>query len=138
MPIRVAVPLVKNISEKRQNGNLLQAWVVVNPFVISTNIKKIFITDNNTIATIFNEADFTQGNTAGSADQVSILNPAFGIFTAYFFRLDVQKWRLTLNRNGPDQNDVVIPNKSIIRFQKILSGSSTITLKGTARVAVYQ
>jgi hypothetical protein len=138
MPIRVGVSLAKNNSIKRQNGNLLQAWVVGNPFVNSTNIKKIFVTDNNTIATIFNELNFTQGTTAGSSDGVSIFNPNFATFTAYFFRSDVQKWRLSLNRTGPDQNDVVIPNKSIVRFQKILAGSSTITLKGTARVGVYQ
>jgi hypothetical protein len=137
MPIVVAVPLSKNSSQKRQNGNLLQAWVVVNPFAASTNTKKLFVTSNNTIATIFNELDFTQGSTGGSADQLSIFNPLLGTFTAYFFRLDVQKWRLVLNRSGPDQNDVVIPNKTILRFTKIISGSSTITLKGSARVGVY-
>ena len=137
MPIRVAVPLRKNNSQKRQNGNLLQAWVVVNPFVTLTNTKKLFVTSNNTIATIFNELDFAQGNTAGLADQIAIFNSVSGVFIQYFFRLDVQKWRFSSNRGGPDQNDVVIPNKSIIRFQKILGGSSTITLKGSARVGVY-
>jgi hypothetical protein len=136
MPIRVAVPLVKNISQKRQNGNLSQAWVVVNPFVNSTNTRKIFVTDNNTIGTIFNELDFTQGNTAGSADQLRIFTS--GIFISYFFRLDVQKWRLGSNRSGPDQNDFVIANSSIISFTKVSTGSKTITLKGSARVGVYQ
>jgi hypothetical protein len=138
MPIQVAVPLKNNNSLKKQNGNLLQAWVVVNPFVASTNTKKLFVTSNNTIATIFNESDFTAGSTAGSSDQIAIFNPVSGAFIQYFLRLDVQKWRLSTNRSGPDQNDVVIPNKTIIRFSKILSGSSTITLKGSARVGIYQ
>jgi len=133
MPIRVAVPLGKNNSLKRQNGNLLQGWVVT---FNQLNAKKIFVQDNNTIGTIFNELDFTQASAAGSADQLRIF--ISGIYVNYFFRSDVQKWRLSSNRNGPDQENVVIDNKSIIAFTKVSSGSKTITLKGTARVGVYQ
>jgi hypothetical protein len=81
--------------------------------------------------------DFLQGTTAGSADQIRIFSIRTGSFLNYFFRSDVQKWRLSLNRTGPDQENVVIDNKSIIAFTKIISGSKTITLKGTARVGVY-
>ena len=133
MSIRVAVPLGKNNSLKRQNGNLLQGWVVT---LSQLNAKKIFVQDNNTIGTIFNELDFTQASAAGSADQLRIF--ISGTFVNYFFRSDVQKWRLSSNRNGPDQENVVIDNKSIIAFTKVSSGSKTITLKGTARVGVYQ
>ena len=133
MPIRVGVPLAKNTSIKRQNSNLLQEWVVTQG---ETNAKKIFIQGNNTIGTIFNELDFTQGSTGGSSDQLRIF--ISGSFINYFFRSDVQKWRLSNNRSGPDQENVVIDNKSIIDFIKVLSGSKTITLKETARVGVYQ
>jgi len=133
MPIQVAVPLAKNNSIKRQNGNLLQGWVVT---FGQTNAKKLFASNNNTIGTIFNELDFTQGTASGTADQIRIYTS--GSFVNYFFRSDVQKWRLSLNRNGPDQENVVIDNKNIIAFQKIISGSKTITLKETARVGVYQ
>jgi len=134
MPIRVAVPLKKNNSIKRQNQNLLQQWVVTYG---QLNGIKLFVQSNNTIGTIFDELDFLQGNTAGSADQIRIFSIRFGTFTNYFFRADVQKWRLSLNRTGPDQENVVIDNNSIIAFTKIISGSKTITLKGTARVGVY-
>jgi glycosidase len=133
MPIRVAVPMAKSNSIKRQNENLLQGWVVT---LSQLNAKKIFVKDNNTIGTIFNELDFTQASAAGSADQLRIF--ISGSFVNYFFRSDVQKWRLSSNRNGPDQENVVIDNKSIIAFTKVSSGSKTITLKGTARVGVYQ
>jgi hypothetical protein len=134
MPIRVGVPLAKNNSIKRQNANLLQGWVVSQGIL---NGRKIFIQSNNTIGTIFNELDFTQGTTAGSSDQLRIFSIS-GSFVNYFFRSDVQKWRLSSNRNGPDQENVVIDNKSIIAFTKVASGSKTITLKETARVGVYQ
>ena len=134
MPIRVGVPLEKNNSIKRQNANLLQGWVVSQGIL---NGRKIFIQSNNTIGTIFNELDFTQGTTAGSSDQLRIFSIS-GSFVNYFFRSDVQKWRLSSNRNGPDQENVVIDNKSIIAFTKVASGSKTITLKETARVGVYQ
>jgi hypothetical protein len=134
MPIRVAVPLKKNNSIKRQNENLLQGWVVTFGQI---NGKKLFVKSNNTIGTIFNELDFTQGNTAGSSDQIRIFSIISGSFISYFFRSDVQKWRLSNNRSGPDQENVVIDNKSIITFTKVLSGSKTITLKEIARVGVY-
>lgn len=133
MPIRVGVPLAKNTSIKRQNSNLLQEWVVTQG---ETNAKKIFVQDNNTIGTIFNELNFTQATAAGNADQLRIF--ISGSFINYFFRSDVQKWRLSNNRNGPDQENVVIDNKSIIAFTKVTAGSKTITLKETARVGVYQ
>ena len=135
MAVRVAVPLVKSRSQQRQNGNLLQGWVVTNGLLNDT---KILVNDNNTIGTIFNELDFTQGSTGGSSDQVRIFSIVSGSFVSYFFRSDVQKWRLTTNRSGPDQENVVIANRSIIAFTKVTSGSKTITLKGTARVGVYQ
>jgi len=134
MPIRVGVPLEKNNSIKRQNANLLQGWVVSQGIL---NGRKIFIQSNNTIGTIFNELDFTQGTTAGSSDQLRIFSIS-GSFVNYFFRSDVQKWRLSSNRSGPDQENVIIDNKSIIAFTKVASGSKTITLKETARVGVYQ
>jgi hypothetical protein len=134
MPIRVAVPLKKNNSIKRQNENLLQGWVVT---YTQLNGRKLFVQSNNTIGTIFDELDFLQGTTAGSADQIRIFSIRTGSFNNYFFRSDVQKWRLSLNRSGPDQENVVIDNKSIIAFTKVTSGSKTITLKGTARVGVY-
>jgi glycosidase len=134
MPIRVGVPLAKNNSIKRQNSNLLQEWLVTQG---ETNARKIFIQDNNAIGTIFNELDFTQGSTGASSDQLRIFSIS-GSFVNYFFRSDVQKWRLTNNRSGPDQENVVIDNKSIIAFTKAISGSKTITLKETARVGVYQ
>jgi hypothetical protein len=102
-----------------------------------TNARKIFIQDNNAIGTIFNELDFTQGSTGASSDQLRIFSIS-GSFVNYFFRSDVQKWRLTNNRSGPDQENVVIDNKSIIAFTKVISGSKTITLKETARVGLYQ
>jgi len=135
MPISVAVPLVKSRSQQRQNGNLSQAWVVTNGLL---NNRKLFVNGNNTIGTIFNELDFTSGTAGGSSDLVRILSLINISFVSYFFRSDVQKWRLANNRNGPDQENVVIPNRSIIAFTKIISGSKTITLKGTARVGVYQ
>jgi len=134
MPIRVGVPLAKNTSIKRQNSNLLQEWLVTQG---ETNARKIFIQDNNAIGTIFNELDFTQGSTGASSDQLRIFSIS-GSFVNYFFRSDVQKWRLTNNRSGPDQENVVIDNKSIIAFTKVISGSKTITLKETARVGLYQ
>lgn len=135
MAVRVAVPLVKSRSKQSQNENLLQAWVVT--FGLLNN-KKIFVNDNNTIGTIFNELDFTQGTTSATSDQVRIFSIVLGTFQNYFFRSDVQKWRLSVNRSGPDQENVVIDNRSIIAFSKALVGSKTITLKGTARVGVYQ
>jgi hypothetical protein len=133
MPIRVGVPLARSNSIKRQNGNLLQGWVVT---FGQLNGRKIFVQSNNTIGTIFNELDFTQGSTGGSSDQIRIL--ISGSYVGYFFRSDAQKWRLTNNRSGPDQENVVIDNKNIVAFTKVTSGSKTITLKGTARVGVYQ
>ena len=135
MAVRVAVPLVKSRSQQRQNENLLQGWVVTNGL---SNVIKILVNDNNTIGTIFNELDFTSSITAANSDQLQIFSIVSGAFVRYFFRSDVQKWRLSLNRSGPDQENVVIDNRSIIAFTKLLGGSNTITLKGTARVGVYQ
>jgi hypothetical protein len=133
MAVRVAVPLVKSRSQQRQNGNLLQGWVVT--FGLLNN-RKILVNDNNTIGTIFNELNFAQATAAGSADRLRIFQN--GAYVEYFFKSDVQKWRLASDRNGPDQENVVISNRSIIAFSKVASGSKTITLKGTARVGVYQ
>jgi hypothetical protein len=138
MPAVVGSPVKKNDSILKSNGNSTQSWVVVNPFAIATNRRKMFITDNNTIESIFNPLDFTQGSTSGSSDVIVLTNPSTGATLSYFFKIDVQKWRLTTNRNGPDQNDVIIANRSIIQFNRVLSGSKTITLKGTARVSIYQ
>ena len=136
MAVRVAVPLVKSRSQQRQNENLSQAWVVTFGGILTP--KKVFVNDNNTIGTIFNELDFTQGSTGGSSDQVRIFSIVSGSFVNYFFRSDVQKWRLSNNRGGPDQENVLIPNRTLIAFTKVSVGSKTITLKGTARVGVYQ
>lgn len=138
MPAEVGSPVRKNDSILKSNGNSTQSWVVVNPFAIATNVRKMFITDNNTIESIFDPLDFTQGTTGGSSDLIALTNPSTGATIQYFFRSDVQKWRITTNRSGPDQNGVIIANRSIIQFTRILAGSKTITLKGTARVSIYQ
>ena len=136
MPTRVATPLVKNRSMARANGNLESAWVTIQPFD-ARNLRKLFVTDNNTIASIFDETEFIGGSTASSSDQIRILNPLAGSFTNYFFY--VNKWRLSIDRNGPDQNDTIIPNKSVIILQRVgITGLKTFNLKGTARVGVYQ
>lgn len=112
---------------------MLQGWVVT---LGMTNNRKIFVNDNNTIGTIFNELNFLQTTSGGSADRLRIFTN--GAYVDYFFKSDVQKWRLSSNRDGPDQENVVISNRSIIAFAKASSGSKTITLKGTARVSIYQ
>ena len=138
MPTRVATPLVKNRSMARANGNLESAWVTIQPFD-ARNQRKLFVTDNNTIASIFNETEFINGTTASSSDLVRIFNPLTGSYTGYFIYTVSGTWRLSLNRNGPDQNDTIIPNKSIIVFQRVgIAGLKTLNLKGTARVGVYQ
>jgi len=137
MPIRVGVPLAKNNAIKRQNNNLVHAWFIDGSRAASNVRRKIYISTNNTISTVFDETEFTQGTTAGSSDVINILGQQTGS-VSYFFRSDVQKWRLSTNRGGADQNDVVIPNKAIVTFLKILSGTDTVNLKGTARVGTYQ
>jgi hypothetical protein len=138
MPAVVGSPVRKNDSILKANGKTTQSWVVVNPFSDTTNRRKMFVTDNNTIETIFDPLDFAQGSSSGSADIITLVNPSTGASISYFFRSDVQKWRITTNRSGPDQNGVIIANRSIILFSKITAGSKTITLKGTARVSIYQ
>jgi hypothetical protein len=137
MPSTVGIPISKRNQIKRANSNLSQTWIVYNPFDFLTNRKKIFILDNNTISSIFDETQFTQGTTAGTSDLLQLFIPEIGLYRAYFFRSDVQKWRLSSNRSGPDQNNVVIPNKSIIIINKVTGGSKTITLKGNAAITPY-
>jgi hypothetical protein len=143
MPIRVAIPRLKNNSIKRQNGNLTSAWVTIQP-VGPQNLVRTSINDNNTLETVFDENELLRAQTVGSADQIRIANPINNSLTGYFFNtgsatVPINKWRLALNRLGPDQNNTVIPNNAVIQILRVgTAGLKTINLKGTARIATYQ
>lgn len=135
MPLRTAIPLLKSNQIFRANGNLVSTFFVAVPGSGPNNSRKLFLPTNNTLDGVFNYTQFTTGSAAGSADQVRVWNPVTGIFENYFYRTGFG-WRLSSNRLGPDQANVVLPNNTEYFFTFVIA--KTITLKGQAKISTRQ
>ena len=135
MPIKTALPLLKSRQIFRNNDRLVSSFFAPTPVSGPGNIRKLFLPTNNTLDSVFDSTVLTQGSTAGSSDQVRILNTAVGTFVGYFFRAGFG-WRLSTNRTGPDQGGVVIPNNVECSLQAIIAKNYVV--KGQARIVTYQ
>ena len=135
MPLRTAIPLLKSNQIFRANGNLTSTPLVAYPATTPKNRRKLFLPTNNTLDGVFNSSQLLQGNSAGSADQVSFFDYRTNLFVSYFYRTGFG-WRLSSNRSGPDQAGVIIPSNTetvILCFPE-----KTITLKGQAKLVTHQ
>jgi len=119
----------------RSNGSLVSTRFVAVPATGANNIRKLLLPTNNTLDGVFDYTQLTAGNAAGSADQVRVWNHTTGVFESYFYRTGVG-WRLSSNRTGPDQANVVFPNNTEFVFTFVIA--KTITLKGQAKVVAHQ
>lgn len=135
MPLRTAIPLLKSNQIFRANGNLVSTFFVAVPQSGANNSRKLFLPTNNTLDGVFNYTQFTTGASAGSADQVRVWTHTTGIFESYFYRTGFG-WRLSSNRTGPDQANVVFPNNTEYFFTFVIA--KTITLKGQAKISTRQ
>lgn len=135
MPLRTAIPLLKSNRMSRSNGNLVSTRFVSVPGTAADNSRKLFLPTNNTLDGVFDYTQLTAGSTAGSADQVRVWNHTTGVLDGYFYRTGFG-WRLSSNRTGPDQANVILPNNTEYFFTFI--GAKTITLKGQAKVVSNQ
>jgi len=135
MPLRTAIPRLKNNQIFRANGNLTSTFLVISPATTQTNRRKLSLPTNNTLDGVFNSSQLLQGNSAGSSDQISFFDTNTNTFVNFFYRLNFG-WRLSSNRTGPDQAGVVIPNNTETVIQCF--PTKTITLKGQAKLVTHQ
>lgn len=78
------------------------------------------------------------GRTSSSSDEVQITDPASGSPEGYFLSSEPSApgWRLSRNRRGPEQNQVLIPPGSALILQA--RGSLVFSLYGEARTHAFR
>jgi hypothetical protein len=81
------------------------------------------------------ESGMTGASSAGSADEVTLLNGTFS--TRYFFYTQggVNKWRLSANRTGADQNSVQVAEGDALLIKRNTTTSKFVGLKTSADVS---
>lgn len=135
MPLKTAIPCLKNNQIFRANGNLTSTFLVISPATTQTNRRKLFLPTNNTLDGVFDSSQLLQGSSGGSSDVIGFYDNANNRFVNYFYRLGFG-WRDTANRSGPDQAGLVIPNNTEATF--LCTPTKTITLKGQAKLVTHQ
>jgi hypothetical protein len=94
----------------------------------------IRLKSNNTVDSVFTNADFLRGTSNTSADNVRVINPKNGSIAVYHVRTSDGTWRDTLNSNA---TNAVIQNNSLISILRRGETLKTYTLKDTARATTY-
>jgi hypothetical protein len=89
---------------------------------------------DNTIDTVFTNADFQRGTSSSTADNLRIYNPKTGSFTVIFVRTSDGSFRNTV---GQAASNTVISNNTIVGILRRSATSKDYTLKGTARATTY-
>jgi hypothetical protein len=89
---------------------------------------------NNTIDTVFTNADFQRGGSPASADNLQIRNAKINSSVIYYVRASDGTWRDVF---GISSANVVIQNNSIIAILRRGATLRTFTLKDTARATTY-
>jgi len=89
---------------------------------------------NNTVDSVFTNADFLRGASNSSADNVRVVNPKNSSVSIYHVRTSDGTWRDALNSNAAN---FVIQNNSIISILRRGATLKTYTLKDTARATTY-
>jgi len=89
---------------------------------------------NNTIDTVFTNADFQRGSSAASADNLQLRNAKINSAALYYVRASDGTWR---NAFGDNAANVVIQNNTLIAILRRGATLRTFTLKDTARATTY-
>jgi hypothetical protein len=89
---------------------------------------------NNTIDTVFTNADFQRGTNSAQADNLEIRNAKIGSYLLYWVRASDGTWRDAV---GSSAANVVIQNNIVISILRRGATLRTFTLKDTARATTY-
>ena len=89
---------------------------------------------NNTIDSVFTNADFARGSSAATADNLRLLNPKIGSLAVYYVRSSDGTWR---GAAGGAAANIVIQNNTLVSIFRRGATLRTYTLKDTARVTTY-
>ena len=89
---------------------------------------------DNTIDSVFTNADFQRAISVASADNVRLTNAKTGGVTAYYVRTSDGTWRDSV---GALAANVRVQNNTIVSIIRRAVTSKDYTLKGTAKATTY-
>jgi hypothetical protein len=89
---------------------------------------------NNTIDSVFTNADFQRGASSASADNLRLADASTGGVSTYHIRTSDGTWRNAANALS---TNVIIQNNTIVGILRRGATLRTFTLKDTARATTY-
>lgn len=117
---------------KRRSDNL--STIITPPSQNVYFFVMIRLKTNNTIDSVFTNADFSRGASTASADSLRIFNSKTGTFSNYYIRSSDGTWKDSVN--NPASN-TVIQNNTIVGILRRGASLKNYTLKDTARATTY-
>ena len=98
-------------------------------FIVTIRLKT-----DNTIDSVFTNADFQRGASSASADNLRLINAKTGSTSIYYVRTSDGTWRDVLNTASAT---VRVQNNTLISILRRDATSKDYTLKGTAKATTY-
>ena len=98
-------------------------------FIVTIRLKT-----DNTIDSVFTNADFQRGASSASADNLRLINAKTGSTSIYYVRTSDGTWRDVLNTASAT---VRVQNNTLISILRRGATSKDYTLKGTAKATTY-
>ena len=89
---------------------------------------------DNTIDSVFTNADFQRGASTSTADNLRLTNAKSGATSNYYVRTSDGTWRDAV---GTASANVRVQNNTIIAILRRAATSKNYTLKGTAKATTY-
>jgi hypothetical protein len=117
---------------RRRSDNL--STTITPPTENVTHFFTIRLKTNNTIDSIFTNADFQRGASSSSADNLRLVDARTGSINIYHIRTSDGTWRNAFNTLA---SNVIIQNNTIIGILRRGATLRTFTLKDTARATTY-
>jgi hypothetical protein len=117
---------------RRRSDNL--STTITPPAESVTFFVTIRLKTNNTIDSVFTNADFLRGNSSSTADNLRLVDTKTGAVNTYYVRTSDGTWRNALSTLAPN---VIIQNNTIVGILRRAATLRTFTLKDTARVTTY-
>lgn len=96
---------------------------------------KIRLKDNNTLATVFNKADFRASAIVASADILAIYNPKTNTLILYYVRSPTLEWRST--RGADNADNAVIENNIYVGITRRGATLKTYTVNANTKITTY-
>jgi hypothetical protein len=117
---------------RRRSDNL--STIITPPTQNVAFFVTIRLKTDNTIDSVFTNADFQRGGSAATSDNLRLTNAKTGSIAVYYVRTSDGTWRDAFNILA---ENVRVQNNSLISIIRRDASSKDYTLKGTAKATTY-